>query len=229
MKVAGGQRHGDEQNRDREVGQHLSDHDLRAAQRRDEELRERAGLAFARDRAGHQCHGQQLENHADDAGHDEVDEAQLRIVENRALQSPRLHCGGELLRLASGICLPSSRHLVGQFVDHVLPRIRSEIRRALFEWRPRFAARIRVRPVEFSRTGSGSPLFRPSPQCGGMTTSASARSAEQIHFAARPPAHCRHANVLFSFNSSTKLLAFGTAIRVVQQRRRAGQFRTSKA
>ena len=87
----------DEDDRNAEIRQDLSEHDFAAPQRSHHQLVKRAGLPLAREGAGHERDGDELENEPDHAGHDVIDEALLGIVKNFAVDRPRFHHRSELL------------------------------------------------------------------------------------------------------------------------------------
>ena len=71
--------HHNQNDRDGEVGQNFSDHDLAASQRGDQQLVKRSRFTLTRNGARHQRDGQQLQNKTDDARHHVIDEARFWV------------------------------------------------------------------------------------------------------------------------------------------------------
>ena len=87
----------DQEDREHQVGQHLPEHDLAPPQGGDHELVKRARFPLPRHRAGHEGHGEQLQDEPDDPRDGIVDEPLVRIVEDIGLHRPGIHDGVQLV------------------------------------------------------------------------------------------------------------------------------------
>src|SRR5260370_2829682 len=89
MKVRNSDRAGDEEQRNEEIRQYFSDHNLRLMQRGHLQLRQGAGFALPCDRARDQGNGDQLEDQTDHSGYDIIHKLQARVVKNPGPDLPR--------------------------------------------------------------------------------------------------------------------------------------------
>src|SRR5260370_9973068 len=89
MKVRHSDRAGDEEQRNEEIRQYFSDHNLRLMQWGHQQLRQGAGFALPRDRARDQGHGDQLEDQTDHPGYNIIHKLQTRVVKNLGRDLPR--------------------------------------------------------------------------------------------------------------------------------------------
>ena len=123
----------DEEEGNGEVGEDFADDDFGAAEGSDEELGERAGLAFAGDRAGHEGDGEELEDEADDPWGDVFDEAEFGIKEDGAVDGPGFDGGEEGFASGDGEFFAEVEDFLGEVIDDFLATGELEVAEVFFE------------------------------------------------------------------------------------------------